>query len=244
MSLSSAGGVGKNMNRIRAALFLSAIATLLMSIAAGTGMADSAEVQKEPPVRFRAAFTAKDFKENRDAIKSEVPDDGAYRIVPRTANANIRTSFPIPENEQTYAEWVVTARLRNSKGSAAGVGMATGAGDYAAYVYPDGRGMLWYSDGKKSEWTSDFTIKNFAFPANISLWRDANGSVILRINGAVAAVRLITVDLKVSDTSPVKSVFFATRSKDSSGAFAVYEAIAVEGWGARGPQGIENSASD
>ena len=232
------------MKRIRAALFLSAIAALLMLIFADAGTADSAGVEKEPPGRFRAAYTAKDFRENRDAVKSEIPDDGAYRIVPRIANADIRTNFPIPEGEQAYSEWVVTARLRSSKGPAAGVGMTTGAGDYAAYVYPDGRGALWYSDGEKSEWTSDFTIKNFAFPANISLWRDANWSVILRVNGAVAAVRLVTIDLKVSETSPVKSVFFATRSKDSSGAFAVYEAIAVEGWGTRRQEGIENLASD
>jgi hypothetical protein len=232
------------MKRIRAALFLSMIAVLFMSIAAGSGVADSADVPAETSGRFRAAFTAKDFRENRDAIKSEIPDDGAYRIVPRIANADIRTSFPIPEDEQTYSEWVVTARLRGSKGPAAGVGMVTGAGDYVAYVYPDGRGTLGYSDGKKSEWTSDFSIKNFAFPVNVSLWRDVSGSVIMRVNGAVVAVRLMAADLKVSESSPVKSVFFATRSRDSSGAFAVYEAIAVEGWGARKLPGAGNSASD
>jgi hypothetical protein len=219
------------MKRIHAVFFLFVTAALFMSVFACVGTADSADIQAEQRGRYRAVFTAKDFKENRDAVKSEIPEDGAYKIVTRIANADVRTPFPIPEDEQGYSEWVVTARLRDSKGPAAGVGMTTGAGEYVAYMYPDGQGILGYSDRKKQEWASDFKIKNFKFPVVMSLWRDVNGSVILRVNGAVAAVRLKPVDLGVSETDPVKSVFFATRSKDSSGAAATYEAISVEGWG-------------
>ncbi|MDR1481597.1 MAG: hypothetical protein LBI74_03125 [Synergistaceae bacterium] len=229
------------MKRICAAFFLSVTATLFMSIFTGVRAADSADVQTERPGRYRAAFTVKDFKENRDAIKSEIPGDGAYRIVARIANADIKTPFLIPDDARGYAEWVVTASLRDSKGPAAGLGITTEAGEYVAYVYPDGQGMFGYSDGKNAEWVSDFKIKNFKFPAVMSLWRDVNGSVILRVNGAVTAVRLKPVDLKISETDPVKSVFFATRSKDSSGAPAIYEAISVEGWGTKKLSGTDDS---
>ncbi|MDR1885376.1 MAG: hypothetical protein LBQ56_03815 [Synergistaceae bacterium] len=219
--------------------FLCLAAAVAAAVASCAGEARSAEE------RYRSVFTARDFGMNRDAVKNEIPENGAYRISSRVPNADIWTSFAIPDEEQTYAEWVVTARVRGSEGPASGVGLRSEEGSYALCAYPDGVGQLaYFVDGRKSEWTSDFKIKNFAYPVNMSLWRDANGSVIARVNGVVVAARLAEPDLKGKRPGRVVSVFFATRSKDGSGASAIYETIAVEGWGPKGAPETQGASLD
>jgi hypothetical protein len=230
------------MGRIYRRVCQCLIVTVLVLVMPGAAF--SADGQNVSAGRYRGVYTAKDFRMNRDAVKSEIPENDAYRIVPRVANADIWTAFPIPDDEQSYAEWVVTARLKGSSGPATGVGMQTEKGEYVVCVYPDGRGTLGFFEGKRAGWTSDFTMKNFAYPANISLWRDINGSVIARVNGAVVAVRLFAVDLAGLRHDRVTSVFFATRSRGGSGEYALYEAIAVEGWGAKDAGGQIESGGE
>ncbi|MDR3333185.1 MAG: hypothetical protein LBT08_11210 [Synergistaceae bacterium] len=214
------------MKRIMRALCL-----FLILAAAGACEAAQGDVGGESAARYKNIFGARDFKMNRDAVKNEIPENGAYKIEPRVSNSDIWTSFAIPDDAQLYPEWMVTARLRSSNGPAAGVGFETVSGGYAAYVFPDGKGTLECYDGRKTKWKSDFNLKNFAYPINISLWRDSNGSIIARAGGIVVAVRLLDADFKSLNAERVKSVFFVTHARGNNGGAAVYEALSAEGWG-------------
>ncbi|MDL2264555.1 hypothetical protein LJC31_07880 [Synergistaceae bacterium OttesenSCG-928-I11] len=193
--------------------------------------ADTAEV---PAERFKHSFDAKNFKLNQDGMKYEVPENAAYKIIPRLKNTEIWTNFPVPSEAKSYLEWVVTAIVRGSDGPGAGVALWGESDGFALYVYPDGRGLLRQYEGKKPVWTKEFSVKNFAYPANLTIWRDANGSIVAKVDGIVVATKLLDVDVRKPQTTEVTSVSFATRATGGkSGASASYEKLDVEGWGTR-----------
>lgn len=193
--------------------------------------ADSAAVTAE---RFQRSLGANDFRLNQDALKYEVPENGAYKIIPRRKNSEVWTNFPVPSETRSYLEWIVTAIVRASDGPAAGVALWGENDGFSLCVYPDGRGLLRRHEGKKAVWTKEFTVQNFAYPANLTIWRDANGSVVAKVDEAVVAAHLLDVDAQKPKTTEVISVSFATRAAGSkSGASASYERLDVEGWGTR-----------
>ena len=194
--------------------------------------ADPAAVTGE---RFKRSFDTKDFRLNQDGLKYEVPENAAYKIIPRLKNAEIWTHFPIPAEAGSYLEWIVTAIVRASDGPAAGVALWGESNGFALYVYPDGRGFLRQYEGKKSVGTKEFTVQNFAYPANLTIWRDANGSIVAKVDDVVVAVHLLDVDVQTPKTTGVTSVSFATiASGAANGKNGVsYERLDVEGWGKR-----------
>jgi hypothetical protein len=193
--------------------------------------ADATAPQDE---RFKRSFDIKDFRLNQDGMKYEVPENAAYRIIPRLKNTEIWSGFPVPSEAKSYLEWVVTAIVRGSDGPAAGVALWGESDGFALYVYPDGKGVLRQYENRKSVWTKEFSIENFAFPANLTIWRDANGSVIAKVDGVVVAMKLLDVDVSKPKTTEVTSVSFATRATaGKTGVSATYEKLDVEGWGTR-----------
>ena len=205
------------------ALVLSASSPLL---AADTGAS--------PDERFRRTFDARDFRLNQDGLKYEVPENAAYKIIPRLKNTEIWTHFAVPSEAKSYLEWTVTAIVRGSDGPAAGVALWGESDGYALYVYPDGKGMLRQYEGKKPVWTKEFSVQSFAYPANLTILRDANGSVLAKVDDAVVAVKLLDVDVRKPKTTDVVSASFATRRAGGrDGASASYERLDVEGWGTR-----------
>jgi hypothetical protein len=193
--------------------------------------ADTTAPQDE---RFKRSFGAKDFRLNQDSMKYEVPENAAYRIIPRLKNTDVWSGFPVPSEAKSYIEWVVTAVVRGSDGPAAGVALWGESDGFALCVYPDGKGFLRQYENKKAVWTKEFSIENFAFPANLTIWRDANGSVIAKVDGVVIAMKLLDVDTRRPKTTDVTSVSFATRATGGkTGGAATYEKLDVEGWGTR-----------
>lgn len=186
----------------------------------------------EQPEKYVHAFTTKDFKLNQDGLKYEVPENGAYRIVPRLKSSEIWTHFPIADEHSSYLEWRVTSVVRAAENPAAGVAIWGETTGYALYVFPDGKGYLRQYENRKSVWTANFTVTNFSYPANLTLWRDANGSIIAMVDGTVVAVKLFPVDVKTPATEKIASVSFATCSTASkTGSPVFYEKLDVEAWG-------------
>jgi hypothetical protein len=206
------------------------IVIAVISLGAYPGLAGAAPAGG--PDRFERVFGIGDFKVTQDAAKYEIPENGMYKIMPRSKNTAVWTQFPLPESAWRYREWLVTASVNSSEGAGAGVGAWGDEGGYALMLFPDGRGTMRYYEGRKATWSVDFKAANFAFPAKVSLSRDSNGSVIGRVNDVAAAVRLIPVDLKKTVLPMVKSVSFATLSSASSDrSGAVYESLGVQAWG-------------
>ena len=211
-----------------------AIVTALLSSFPHAAFAADAPGQ---PERYKRSFVFKDFRMNQDAVRYEVPENGAYKIMPRLKNIAVWTNFQVPTADQAKLEWSVNAVVRSSEGSAAGVGLWMGDNGYCFYLYPDGKGSLQHYEGKKSVWRSNVEIKNFRYPASVRLRRDANGSILAEVDGMVAAVRLLAIDIKEPKLSNVTSVSFATHSPASlparGSAAAIYERLEVEGWGVK-----------
>lgn len=192
-----------------------------------------------PQPRFEHTYTMSDFRANRDAVKYEIPENGIYKIVPRTKNTGLWTHFLLPDAARNYAEWAVTANVRASEGPAVGVGLWNGDDGYALFVFPDGNGFFNCYEKKKPVWTDAFVVANLAFPARVTIERDANGSMMARINGTVVSARLLDVDYKKPKATGVTSVSFATHSqKTVAGYPALYESLYVQGWGAREAQSL------
>ena len=212
------------------AVFLS-LGILLFSLHSTALAADSTE----QPERYKRDFVFRDFRTNQDGMKYEIPENGAYKIMPRLKNTAVWTHFQIPTAEQPKIEWSAKAVVRSSEGSAAGVGLWMGNNGYCFYLYPDGKGSLQYYEGKKSVWRASVEIKNFRYPASLGLRRDANGSILAEVDGMVAATRLLAIDVKEPKLSNVSSVSFATHSLAAmparGNAAVAYERLEVEGWG-------------
>lgn len=192
----------------------------------------------EPPVqadRYEKVFGIRDFRMNQDGLRYEMPENGACKILPRLKNTAVWTHFQVPSKERARSEWNVKAVVRRSEGSAAGVGVWMGDKGYSFYLYPDGRGSLQYYEGRKSVWRSSVEIKNFTYPANLSLRRDANGSIIAEVDDMVATTKLFAIDVKEPRLNDVTSVSFSTHSPASmsgqSGAAVFYERLEVKAWG-------------
>ena len=210
---------------------IASLAVLLFSLHSVVLAADSTE----QPERYKRDFAFRDFRTNQDAMRYEIPENGAYKIMPRLKNTAIWTQFQIPTTEQPKIEWSVKAVVRSSEGSAAGVGLWMGNNGYCFYLYPDGKGSLQYYEGKKSTWRTSVEIKNFRYPASLRLRRDANGSILAEVDGMVAATRLLAIDVKEPKLSNVTSASFATHSPAAMPARGntgvTYERLEVEGWG-------------
>jgi hypothetical protein len=184
---------------------------------------------------YSHTFGAADYKMNRDGVKEEIPVNGTCRITPRLPDMGVLTHFQVPEGEQTLAEWSVTASVLSSDGPAAGVALWSGGSGCVLSFYPDGRGYLRGYKGREVSWSQDISVRGFSFPADITLERDANGSVLGRVNGIIAAARVLDVNLKKPSGDRVTTVSFATRStKERPGAAATYGTLEVNGWGRAG----------
>jgi hypothetical protein len=218
----------------RAVIFLSVFACLFY---AGVVFASDVPGAQE---RFELSFGQGDFRVTQDAVRYELPENGMYKIIPRSRNSMVWTQFPLPENASRYKEWTVTANVNSSEGAGAGVGVWYDDGGYMLLFFPDGRGLMRYYEGKSVGWSSEIKVANFAFPAKVSITRDVNGSMIGRVNEAIVAVRLVGVDLKKTKLPMVKSVSFATLSQGQSGTgSATYERLDVQAWGQNEIKGLQ-----
>lgn len=184
---------------------------------------------------YAHTFGAADYRMNRDGVREETPVNETYRITPRLPNSNILTHFQVPSDKQSFPEWSVTASVLSSEGPAAGVALWSGTNGYVLSFYPDGRGYLRGYKGRDVSWSQDISLKSFAYPASITLERDANGSVLGKVNGIIVAAHVLDVNLKRTSGDRVTTVSFATRStKENPGGSATYGALGVRGWGGGG----------
>lgn len=203
---------------------------VLLAFASVACAADVAPVAE----RYARSYGFADFKLNQDSMKYEVPENAAYRIMPRLKRTEIWTGFAVPQESQEYLEWVVTAVVRASDGPAPGVGIWSESDGHVLCIFPDGTGALRQYEGKKSVWSKEIKIENFSYPANLTLWRDANGSIIAKVDGIVVAAKLLDVDIQKPQTPKVTSICFATRSATAKAeGSAYYEKLDIEGWGKR-----------
>ena len=196
------------------------------------GACFAAEPPGAPDARFERSFGTADFKVNQDALKYETPEGGMYKVTPRMGNAVVWTRFALPESAWRFKEWTATAVVNSSERSGAGVGLWSGENCYVLFIYPDGHGAMRYYEGKKTVWGAEVKVANFAYPAQVSLRRDSNGSMLGMVNGAVAASRLFAVDLKKTGIPTVTAVSFATFSQAKpDNASVIYEKLDVEARG-------------
>jgi hypothetical protein len=205
-----------------------ALSLSVRAVFAGASLASDAG---GPPARFERSFGAGDFKTTQDALKYEIPENGRCKVIPRSRNGVVWTRFALPEDSWKYKEWSVTASVNSSEGSGAGVGMWNDDEGCTLTIFPDGRGVMQYYEGRRATWSAEVRVANFAYPARISLERDINGSVIGRVNTAIVAVKLEPADLKKTELPPVKSVSFSTHAPAAAGRGAVYDGIDVRAWG-------------
>lgn len=216
--------------RFRAALFFSVAAIALATSVSLSAASDATGGEG----RFRHSFGADNFAVTRDAVKLEAPQDGMFKIAPRGRNNAVWTYFQLPDDARRHREWSVTALVNSSSGAGGGVGMWYDDGGYVLLLFPDGQGFMRYYEGKRVAWSAEVKAANFAWPARLSLVRDANGSVVGRVNDAVIGARLIAVDLKRRALPLVKSVSFATQAISGSGSgYALYERLDVDAWDAQ-----------
>lgn len=194
---------------------------------------------------FVRSFGGGDFKTNQDASKYEIPEDGQYKITPRSQNSLVSTQFALPEEAWGYREWIVTANV-NLSVAGAGVGLWNDGGGYALLLFPDGSGFMRYYEGKDVSWSADVNVANYACPARVSLTRDANGTMLGRVNDVIVAARVLPFDMKDNAPPLVKTVSFVTQapappdnrktaktSDSAQGAQAIYDGLDVQAWGLR-----------
>ncbi|MDR1916587.1 MAG: hypothetical protein LBQ58_08445 [Synergistaceae bacterium] len=183
--------------------------------------------------RYTHVFGTADFMMNRDGVKEEIPVNGHYRITPRLPDLGVLTHFQVPERAQAHSKWSVTASVMASEGPAAGVAIWSGSKGYVLSFYPDGRGYMRMYQGRSISWNQDIDVRGFILPADITLDRDANGSVLGKVNGVIVAARLLDVNLKSPVKDKITTVSFATHStKEKPGVSATYGTLHVEGWSA------------
>lgn len=182
---------------------------------------------------YERVYDSRDFKLNQDSIKYEVPENGAYKIIPRMKNADVWTRFVVPDDASKLADWSATAIVLGVDGASAGIAYF---GDTAAAVLtvaPGGAGVLREISGRKTVWKQEFKIENFAYPANLTLRRDGNGSFIAEVDGRYVAARLMPVAVGEMKAWPVRSVSFATRTDgERKNAYVSYERLEVKADGA------------
>ena len=215
--------------RLRIAFFFCVTACLLAGGASGVWAASGEAAAQE---RFRHRIGAESFTVTRDAVKLETPENGMFKVMPRVRNSIAWTYFPLPESAWRQRECVVTASVNSSSGAGGGVGMWGDDGGYVLLMFPEGHGFMRYYKGKSAVWSVDVNAVNFSWPAQLSLALDTNGSVVGRVNGAIASVRLQGLDLKKKALPMIKSVSFATQASSSANAgYALYESLDIEAWG-------------
>lgn len=223
-------------------VFVAVSACVLMSFFIA-GAAFAASVSPESSGRYEHLFDAKSFKIGQDALKYEMPEGNMFKIMPRLLDSAVFTRFDLPEAAQSYKEWVVTATVYTSESPAAGVGLWNGDKGHIFYVYPDGGGRLEYLEGTKAVWNAQVKLKNFTYPAKLSIERDPGGNILARVNGIIVATRLFDVDLKKPKLTGITSVSFVTHSTTKrAGAGAWFESLGVLAWGEGDP--LDNLKSE
>ncbi len=218
---------GKKSRILPVWMFVVALAALC------AGRAVAAVPENAQQDTYRYTFGQNDFRVNQDGKKYQVPENGAYKVVPRIAEIPVWTYFQIPEAEQMRKVWIATATVRSSDGPAGGVGIGDAKSEYAFCVYPDGSGSLSHYAGRRRTWAQNVHIQNFSYPALLTLWRDENGNVIAMVNGTVVATRLFEIDMKKPKAEKVTHAFFATHAPTRAGTAIYYESLHLEGKGTR-----------
>lgn len=178
--------------------------------------------------RFERTFDASGFRIGQDALKYELSEGGMFKIMPRLANSVVFTRFDVQDGARSFKEWIVTASVYNSESPASGVALWSGDNGHVFCVFPDGGARLQYYEGTKVTWSMESSVKNFSYPAKISIERDPGGSILARVNGVIVGARLFAVDLAKQNLPDITAVSFATRStKNRAGSPAWYESLNV-----------------
>lgn len=196
----------------------------------------AATVSPDSSARYEQLFDQKNFKLGQDGVKFELPESGMLKVMPRLSDTAVFTRFDLPQEAQLYKEWIATASVYTSESPASGVGLWNGDKGHVFYVYPDGSGRLEYLEGIKTEWDTAVKLKNFTYPAQISIERDAGGNIVARVNDIIVAARIFEVDLKKPKLPVVTAVSFVTHSTTKRADAAVwFESLKVRSWGAADP---------
>lgn len=183
---------------------------------------------------WSAIIDRRNFVHNQDSIKYELPENSGYRIIPRLKNTEVWTRYAVAAAAGDLLEWDVTTSVISSDGPAAGVALWGDDDGYALYLFPDGRGSFKQHAGKKAVWTNDFTVQNFSYPADLTIHRDKNGSMIASVNGSVVAIRLLEYDVSAPKSTPVREVSFATVTPTPERkAGVLYDRIVIKAGGTR-----------
>lgn len=181
------------------------------------------------------SFDYRSFTLNKDGIRYEMPENSSYRVIPRLKGTEVWTRFQIPNEVKTLLNWSATAVVKSSDGPSAGVALICESERSSLTIAPDGSGAMKVFDDTKVIWSSRFQVKNFAFPANLALLRDANGSFTAYVDGRLVAASIREYDVKTPKTSPITSAAFVTESlaSDPGKAGVLYEKLDVSASGRR-----------
>ena len=208
------------------------LSLFLICFCASIAPADGAE-QSSPG--WQQKFTVKDFKFNQNALRYEIPEGSLYKIMPRLRDSMASTHFQVPLNASSLLQWEVTATVADSDNTGAGVGLWSGDNQgYVFYLFPQGDGFIRYVDGKKAIWTAEIFVRNFSYPARMTIVRDPNGSVVAKVNDIIVALRQYDADLTAAAPDKITSVSFVTISSPKAAGFpAYYESLEARAWGER-----------
>ncbi|MDR1965846.1 MAG: hypothetical protein LBQ36_03985 [Synergistaceae bacterium] len=204
--------------KFRGLVFLACAAFLVSSLgASGAGAGEALQGDG-----FDHTFGPSSFKMNRDAVKEETVENGLFKVVPRLTGSTVFSRFALPEYGQGRFEWTATASVSGSRGSAAGVGLWNADDGYVFCVYPDGSSFLRRYERNSVSWSQAAKISGFSFPANLTIWIDANGSVLAMTNGVVVAAKLADIDLKKKASERMTSASFVTASPPGNAAMSAH----------------------
>lgn len=187
-----------------------------------------------PVSEFSVVIDKSYFRLNRDATKTEMPEDGGCRVLPRRAGVTVWTRASVPNDRRSLQVWNAAAVVRSLNGAAGGVSIHGIDRSAVLMLYPEGRGVMRITEGKQSLYRREFELKNLSYPARLEIVRDMNGSFTASVNGAVVACFMEEVDYNEPKTWDVTSAGFATfKETESENASVLYDRIEISAYGRR-----------
>lgn len=190
----------------------------------------------EQNVDFRQTFKPESFKMNKDVQRVEMATNGKIRVLVRVPATAIQTRFPLDQSS-SLAFWRLTADVHEMDRASAGISLGDAKRGIAFVLAPDGLVSLSYQEEGQVRWTEERRVSGFQTPLELTLERDALGSVFAKINDFQVLSRPVT-PLDLSRRVPFHSTFVAliTQSlKNDRDSSVSYGEISVTGWGRISP---------
>ena len=190
----------------------------------------------EQNVDFRQTLKTDSFKMNKDVQRVEMAIDGKIKVVVRVPATTIHTQFSLDESI-SLGFWRIAVDAHEMDRSSAGVSLFDSKRGFSFLLSPDGLASLSYEEGGQVRWVEERRISGFVTPIQLTLERDALGSVFAKVNGFQVLSRLVT-PLDFSKRVPFQPTFAAliTQSlKNVRDGSVSYGDVSVTGWGRVSP---------